>query len=195
MTHMLVTAPPYRLFLEVMRITLLICMMIAASTLLAGTTLYRWVDEQGRVHYSDQPQPNADEIEVVDPMSFDPGTREQASPPVQEPKPELSADKAPATYNFVGITAPTPDQVLWNIGGVLSVNVAVQPSLVFGHRIVVKYDDEEIDDWPSNSKKHEIRNVFRGTHTVSVSVTDRSGEEVATGTPVTFYVKQTSVLN
>ena len=81
MTLELVPAPRNRLFCCSMRIIVLIGLMMAAGTLLAGTTLYRWVDDQGRVHYSDQPQPQAEEIEVAEPATFSAQEANRASAP------------------------------------------------------------------------------------------------------------------
>ena len=44
--------------------TLAFTLMSLACSVALATTVYRWVDEQGVVHYSDQPHPNADKIQV-----------------------------------------------------------------------------------------------------------------------------------
>ena len=39
---------------------LLLCCLAATAVL--GDTLYKWVDSQGNVHYSDKPQPGAQKL-------------------------------------------------------------------------------------------------------------------------------------
>lgn len=179
-----------------MRITLLIALMMAAGTLVAGTTLYRWVDDQGRVHYSDQPQPQAEAVEIADPATFKSVKPQQRqAEPAAETGETLPVEETFPGYDSVRITAPKPDQVLWNLGSVLTVNISLQPSLEPGHSVQVFYNGKEVEDWPKRAFSHQIANVYRGTHTVSVSISDASGKQIATGDAVTFYVKQTSILN
>src|SRR4029077_3941372 len=47
-----------------MRTLVFTLMSIVCSLALAGVTVYRWVDEQGIVHYSDQPHANAEKVHV-----------------------------------------------------------------------------------------------------------------------------------
>jgi hypothetical protein len=63
---------------------------LLAATLIGGfgivqaATIYRWVDERGRVHFSDQRSSGAGSIEVK------PGSG--ATPPVDEPQPQHGAE-------------------------------------------------------------------------------------------------------
>ena len=43
---------------------------IVLAPALASTTVYRWVDEQGIVHFSDQPHPGAQKMRVEDAPTF-----------------------------------------------------------------------------------------------------------------------------
>ncbi|MDH3588665.1 MAG: DUF4124 domain-containing protein [Gammaproteobacteria bacterium] len=180
-----------------MRTIVLICLMMVAGSLVAGTTLYRWVDEQGRVHYSDTPQADAAAVEIANPMTFDAsaGIRPEPQTDTTSTDRRTPAKERFAGYDSVGISAPAEEQVLWNIGAVLTVTLSVRPALRPGHSVRVTYDGTPVADWPNTAITHQLRDVYRGTHVLSVSVVDAGGTEVATGQPVTFYVKQSSILN
>ena len=46
------------------------CVLLRAAGSALATTLYRWVDAQGVVHYSDTPQPGAQEIQIQPPQTY-----------------------------------------------------------------------------------------------------------------------------
>ena len=52
-----------------MRILLFTLLSLACSGLLAAT-VYRWVDENGVVHYSDQSHANAEKVQISAPQTF-----------------------------------------------------------------------------------------------------------------------------
>jgi len=46
-----------------------LCALLVASAAFAQA--YRWVDENGRVHYTDRPQPQAEEVVIGEPTTFE----------------------------------------------------------------------------------------------------------------------------
>ena len=54
-------------------------MSLACSLALAGATVYRWTDEQGIVHYSDQPHANAEKLHVNAAQTYKPSTADTAN--------------------------------------------------------------------------------------------------------------------
>ncbi|NNF67377.1 MAG: DUF4124 domain-containing protein [Gammaproteobacteria bacterium] len=178
-------------------ILLFLCLIAFAANVFAQTTLYRWVDEQGRVHYSDQPQDAgaaAEEVSIAEPMSYKPDSPTTTSTTTTASKKTIPQDNKPY-YQSLAVTAPVNDQVLWNLGGVVSVNLSVRPALLSGHRFLVRFNGNIVEDWPALAVSHEIKNVIRGTHTISVSVVNTRDENLISAEPVSFHVKQTSILN
>lgn len=54
-------------------------LLVGASTLVAAGDLYRWVDAQGQVHYSDEPPPaSARDVKLIRDKGVDPSLQEQA---------------------------------------------------------------------------------------------------------------------
>ena len=50
--------------------TLLFTLMSLACTVALAATVYKWVDEDGVVHYSDQPHENAQKVELKAPQTY-----------------------------------------------------------------------------------------------------------------------------
>ena len=54
-------------------------LLLVCSLAVAATTVYRWVDEDGVVHYSDQPHPNAEKLQVHAAQSYKPSALDTAA--------------------------------------------------------------------------------------------------------------------
>lgn len=154
--------------------------------------VWRWVDENGVVHFSDRPRPGAERVELNRPQTFTP-------PPL--PAPQASApsgqqsepDAAPA-YTGVRVVSPAAGETLWNIAGELTAQVEVQPALAAGHSLRVSLDGRRVET-PPGATQFTISEVYRGEHRLSVAVVDENGRELVSSEPVTFYVQQASLQN
>ncbi|PTD97216.1 glutaredoxin family protein [Pseudothauera lacus] len=85
------------------RLLLLTALLTATPALLAQGTTYRWVDEQGRVHYSDQPPPQ--QVRQVEERRFVPRSADQ----VPAYTVSVAADTYPVTL-YVSETCGDPCQ-------------------------------------------------------------------------------------
>ncbi len=166
-------------------------LILAAAAVAAPT--YRWVDADGNVHYSDRPQPGAEEVILPEAQTFE---STPIAPPAVAPTPPPTpqAPAAPVDYS-VQVVSPTPDEVLWNIQGDLSMRVSLAPSLRAGHAIRVVYDGRTLDGLPETELALTIPEVYRGTHTLAAAVVDDTGREIARSPVVTFHVRQASIIN
>lgn len=153
-----------------------------------GATLYKWVDENGVQHFSDQPHPGAETIELEEAQTFD-------APAVVERAPPDAAGETGEGFTYRGfwIAAPRGGQTLWNLEGSLSVALSLTPPLQPGHRIRV-YLDGALVDAPDNSLSFTLPEVYRGTHTLRAAIADTEGRVLTESEPITFYVHQTSIL-
>ncbi|MBP7663377.1 MAG: DUF4124 domain-containing protein, partial [Shewanella sp.] len=80
-------------------------------SMLAQATVYKWVDKDGKVHYSDEPQPNAQVVELKD------KTLNQIALPL--PKTDLnSSNQAIESIQYqVNITSPTEEETVRDNNG------------------------------------------------------------------------------
>jgi hypothetical protein len=151
------------------------------------TTLYKWVDADGVTHYSDQPQPGAEEIQVQGAQSYKGGSRKPSG--AAKPKPPTPA----ASYTAIQITRPEPGQTFVNPDGHIDVSAALEPGLFPGHQLWVVLDGQRQTE-PLDASFTKTVDITRGTHQVAALVTDEAGREVIGSPPVEFYVRETTRL-
>lgn len=161
---------------------------VAAS----AAEIYRWVDENGVIHYSDQPHPGAEEIELSEAPTAPSGAfdRSQRTLPTNGD----GEQERPAAFDYesLAIVQPAPEETLWNIGGQLTVRLSLQPVLRPGDRVRVYYDGERRE---VQGLQFELQEVWRGTHNLQAEVVSEAGELMIRSEPVRFYVQQTSIIN
>jgi hypothetical protein len=166
-------------------LTSILCLLLSGWATAAET--YRWVDKDGVVHYSDQPNPGAERIELnaaPAPGSVAPGPQPRTS----------STPLVPFTYTSCGIASPNADQVFLNVRTV-SVSLNILPALQSGHRITVQMNGRPISDWPAASSGHLLRDVSRGSYTLQAGIQDANGRQICTSGALTFHVRQPSLLS
>lgn len=153
----------------------------------AATEVYRWVDEAGQAHYSDQWQPGAEKLRIEE------SSRYSAPPPPSRPASKApAAPAAAAAYERLEIASPAHEEVLWNIGGQLRVSVRLQPTLRNGHAIRLLLDGTA-HDLPPGATETRLEEVYRGVHTLRAQVVDADGKVLMASEPSTFMVQQTSI--
>lgn len=150
-----------------------------------GTTLYKWVDESGVVHYSDQPHSGADKIQVHKAQTY-PGQR--AAPR------SSSATKPPSTgrYERFLLTSPQDGDVFVNTGGAIPIAVDLEPGLAPEHSLWFLLDGEHVDGLAPEATEGTLSALDRGTHTLVAQVVDARGTVVVYTDPVSFVVRQPS---
>jgi len=157
-----------------------------------AATVWRWVDENGVVHYSDRPVEGAERIELVGAQTF-PGSSLRTAGAL-EPTGTATPEPPPAAYRRFEVVSPAQQETLWNIGGTLPVTVELDPPLQAGHRLDV-YLDGERRNLGATTTQFSVPEVYRGVHTLQAVIVDESGAEVLRSLAVTFMVQQTSILN
>ena len=169
-----------------LRLFILVSVLMAASTVLAQA--YRWVDENGVVHYSDKPQEGSEQVILADDNRV---TRTQRP----APRPQATADDPGQTatafkYDSFSVAAPAPEETLWNIGGELSVSLRLLPGLQDGHQIRVYFDGNER---MVTGTSFQIEEVYRGVHNLQAEVVDATGKLMIRSVTNRFYVQQSSI--
>ncbi len=169
-----------------MRGSLFTLIWIACSVASAETTVYKWVDENGVTHFSDQPHENAQKVDIRDPTTYSAAN----GPPLGS---STEKDKPSGPYDHCSLSQPTPDQVFLSAYSV-TVVVNTQPALRPGDRIVVTLDGRPLTDLAAASTSITINAIDRGTHSVEATVQDSTGQAVCTTASSTFHVRQASLL-
>lgn len=160
--------------------TLLLCGLAVVSAGF-GDTLYKWVDEQGNVHYSDKPHPGATRLHLPKPTTY-------AAPAVAAPEIRNDTQPPPASqpgYTSFEIAEPQPDQVYWNVQSIV-VSLSLQPALHPGDQVTITLDDKTIG--PGTATTVTFNDLNRGEHTVHATLSGPGGTMIAK--PVTFYIQR-----
>lgn len=170
--------------------TALYVLLALAVPAFAGQTVYKWVDEKGVTHFSDQPVAGAEKVELSGGSNRAhapdaPGTT-YVSPSAQNP-----ANKGPAYGRFV-VESPQQDEAIINTGGAVRVRLAMTPALDSSHSITLYLDGTPVGDFAPMATSHEFSNMPRGTHTVKAVVSTKQGRVVQETPTVTFHVRQES---
>ncbi len=177
-----------RIARQIIESAVLVLLLAAAGAAFAAKT-YRWVDAQGVIHYSDTPQPGAQQVDL-------PPAQTYKAPPVAVAAPAAPAAPdadATAPYESCAITAPAADAALF---APESVHVAVHtvPGLRPGDVVQVLLDGSPLGA-PGVALEFDSTQPDRGAHTVTAAVRDSDGRVVCSASPVTFYVQRPSLLS
>jgi len=167
------------------RVFIAICLVCLAGHALAQA--YRWVDEDGVVHYSDRPREGAERIELPDNTT----TTRIIIPQGPEPSgDEDGTDADEQAYESLEIASPGAEETLWNIEGTLEVSLNLRPALKPDHRVRVYFDGEPR---MVNGTSFTIPEVYRGVHNIQAEVVDEAGQMLIRSRTNRFYVQQTSI--
>ena len=174
-----------------MRKLLLFAGILAAMALPlgGGAAVYKSVDEDGNVTFSDTPSPGAEEIEI----------KEVPTVPSRVPNTDFSSDdgnegrnaEPGSRYDNIAIVSPENDTAIRNNAGSLSVSVSIQPALAQSHQVVLFMDGTEAAR--SRSPVFQFSNVDRGTHTLTAAIVDGDGNELIRSDSVSFTLHRHSV--
>ena len=168
----------------------LIIGLFAATAALSQA--YRWVDEDGIVHYSDRPEPGAERIILPESGASRQGRTYQrpAASNRSTQTNQASPTETPFRYESVEITSPGAEETLWNIEGVLNVSVTATPVLRAGDQVRAYFNgNSEI----VNGASFQIGEVYRGVHNLQVEIIDENGKLMIRSRANRFYVQQNTV--
>lgn len=169
--------------------TLAFTLLLLVCSAALAATVYRWVDDDGVVHYSDQPHPNAEKLQVHAAQSYKPAA---VDTPAGGGGGASAA--APAPYRGCAIVQPQDGQALTNVDS-LTVVVQTDPVLHQGDKVYVTVDGQALNGGNPTGPQFVLSPVDRGTHTAQAQVKDAGGAVQCQTPPVTFEVHQNSILN
>ncbi|HEX5314640.1 MAG TPA: DUF4124 domain-containing protein, partial [Gammaproteobacteria bacterium] len=162
--------------------------LFAAAAALADTSVYRWVDASGVVHYSDQPQPGAVKVDLGAPQVID----FKAPQALSATAPVTIVRPASSQVYELRILAPADGTTLRPVNNEVPARVAVSPPLGIGARLQYLLDGQPLGP-PTRATAMRLTQVYRGTHTLTVTVLAPDDEAAGTASS-TFFVHQHSAL-
>lgn len=150
--------------------------------------LYKKIDEQGNVTYSDVPSGKAKPVQLPGLTTY--GTPALHKQPVKTPADAAKA--AAANYTALALVSPANEDTLRENSGTVAVKVTLAPPLdsQAGHKLVVVLDKKPVAE--AQATEVSLKDVERGTHTLKVQIADAKGLVLKESTEVTFQLHRGS---
>ena len=157
-----------------------------STTAIAQTNVYKSVNEEGIVEYSDQPREGAETIKIKNPQTI---TLPKGADVFGQPGTEQKEDVSD-TYQSIVITQPANDSAFNSGSGQVSISSEATPPLKNNHSIQLIVDGASYNSNKSGS--FNLSNVDRGTHQVQVNVINETGEILISSETTTFTLHRTN---
>jgi hypothetical protein len=166
-----------------------LALSLLAALSVQAAVVYRWVDADGVVHYSDQQTPGAERIVTSAPNTTAAGARTPANASSGARKPSNDS----LSYSEFAITSPQADQTFFGTDAV-GVQLNLSPALKAGQSIAWHMNGKQLDE-QRDSVSFTIAQLERGTYSLMATITDQQTGESTNSNSVTFFVRQTSALS
>ena len=167
--------------------TVAFTLMLLGCALALAQTVYKWTDENGVVHYSDQPHANAEKIKVQSAQTYQ---AQPAGAAAASNEPAASAQP----YRGCAIVQPGADENFANIDS-LTIVVQTDPPLRPGDRVYVTLDGAGINNGNPTGAQFNLSPVERGQHTLQAIVRGGDGTVMCQTPGISFNVQQNTLLN
>ena len=171
--------------------TLLFTLLSLACSLALAATVYKWVDENGTVHYSDQPHPNAQKVQVQAAQTYPATATPSQAAAVANGTAGNDTDRS---YRGCAIVSPQDGTEVANVDS-LSVSVRTDPAVHSGDQIYILMDGTAVNGGNPTGTQFSISPVDRGSHTLQAVVRDAAGNLMCQTPGISVDVHQNSVLN
>jgi len=140
-------------------------------TSMAQATTYVRVEKDGTKTYSDRPLPGGQEIEVKPAQGYSTPTSSVSSGRPSQP------DADNFSYQSCGVT-PQNDATFTN-PDVVTIAVVTNPGVRYSDTVILRVDGQSVGP-PGTMNYQMSAPVDRGTHMISVSITDQYGKTMCT---------------
>lgn len=175
--------------LSVMRMLLLLA-GLTLSLAAMPQEIYRWVDKDGIVHYSDQPGvPGAERVILADPNSYEQEPSDLGA--YADTGGEEGEEPEASPYTSLAIVQPTPDQVFFGANSTVTVAADLGGTLRPDHTLVFFVNGNR--RVAEGGAGLTLTDLDRGTHFLRASVLDQNGNPLITSQQITFHVREPSI--
>lgn len=168
-------------------ITLLVIILVSSTlTSQASAGVYKRVNPDGSIEFTDVPGEIGEKPIEVEPSS-------SYSPPAQtsSPLPAPEVKKAEFRYESVSITSPANDSTIRDNEGKISVTVGSKPGLQTDHQYLLKMDGKPVGESSRNS--FQLSNIDRGSHSLTVQIIDKDKKMLIESGTVTVHLHRAFV--
>lgn len=165
---------------------------IMASPLMAQ--VYKTVDADGNVTYTDKPPPDGSKPIKLAPISvIEAPTYEKAPDPAKAggEGEEIPLRDLRKIYRDFSIISPQSEESVWRPDGPVSVAWSVGNPLQQGMQVSIYLDGAK--QATTTEQVIPITGLDRGEHTLAAELRDAKNRKIATAAPVTFFIRQPNI--
>jgi len=163
---------------------LLYVLLLCAMGAQAG--IYKWVDPEGRVHFSDHPVENAKELKSYDSNDLGRAAGDGSAPATAQ---KQADGESAGGYTAFELVQPEGNQTFRTDEGNVPVGMLLEPGLQKGHEIHLILDDSPVQGRFTNTQL-TLTQAPRGTHRLRAVVVDAEGKILISSQDVSFHVRQ-----
>jgi hypothetical protein len=172
-----------------MRFLLIIFIFIATTN--AQATLYKYINKDGEIIYSDKPPyPGAEQM-TPPLLQTIPAIKYKAPP-----KAKTTANPTHTKYRALTVSQPKAEQTIRNNSGNITIALKLEPELDIknGHYINI-YLNGRIIKKQTHSLSMSLKNIDRGSHNIKAEVRNKKGKLLKSSPINTFYLHRFSKLH
>ncbi|WP_305464357.1 DUF4124 domain-containing protein [Photobacterium leiognathi] len=169
----------------------LITLIWTAASSAQASTIYSWTDENGVVHFTDQPQtPDA----TAYPLSVTEvsGNIEQTADTIAAQTADVAVVEEPAkTITTVSLVSPMHEQTIRNNEGIINIHAVTNSKLNNQTQAQLVLDGVVKGD-PQTELTWTLDNVDRGSHQLQIQLV-KGGKVIASSDSITVYLHRATV--
>ena len=168
-------------------------LMISAMPVLAQ--VYKVVDKDGNVTYTDQPPADGSGPVELKPISVIEAPVYQTAPKTGdvEADKEMSLSDLRRNYKDFAIVSPLQEESVWRPDGPFPVAWNTKYALQEGMQVTIFLDGKKHST--TNQQMVAMANLDRGEHTLTAQLRDSQNRLIAEAAPVTFFIRQPGLNN
>jgi len=168
-------------------------LMLSATPLLAQ--VYKVVDKDGNVTYTDQAPADGSRPIELKPISVVEAPTYQTKPKANdaEADKEMSIRDLRKNYRDFAIVSPQQEESVWRPDGPFPVAWNTKYALQEGMQVTIFLDGKK--HTTTTQQMVPMANLDRGEHVLTAQLRDANNRLVAEAAPVTFFVRQPGLYN
>jgi hypothetical protein len=183
-------------------LTLITLSLVFAASSLA-TEVYKTVDKDGNVTYTDKPPPDGAQpmelpgLSVIESPEYQKTAREAEAEAIAngtqtEPE-EVPLRQLRNDFKDFAIVSPQQEESVWRPDGPVTIAWSTGAQMLEGMKVTVTLDGKRLST--TTDRMVLVPNMERGEHTVAAELTDARNRRVALAEPVTFFIRQPGLYN
>jgi len=179
-----------RIMIKTFFLILMACLMTMATSAMSAE-VYKVVDEDGNVTYTDKPPKDGSgpiklaPISVIETPTYEQPAKADAE---GEESKEMSLKYLRKHYADFAIVSPQQEESVWHPDAAMPVAWSTRYQLQEGMQVTIYIDGKQQSK--TSDQIIPVPELDRGEHKVEAQLTDSRNRRIATAEPITFFVRR-----